>query len=186
MMKLKSVSILIIVLLISGVAQADNWIDNWKINGIPIEKFKEANGRDWAVFSAGVLSSWTVHWLSHVAYFQMEGIDWHQEGTREQITSELTDNQRQWFGRSGFLGQLAVGGILKGIGMDGGYFGMGYHTGSFLEISTYSIIHPLDRYDGGDLGLLRKGGGNACAEYVAYTAASLYLLQPEYYPSDKD
>lgn len=184
MMKLKC--ILIIVLLTAGSTHAHSWDDNWSVNGIPISKFKEANGRDWAAFSIGVLSSWTAHWLSHMVYFEIEGIEWYQDGYREVMTGFVTDEQRRWVGRSGFLGQLAVGGVLKLTGMDKGYFGTGYHTGTFLEISTYSMVHPLDRHEGGDLGTLRKGNGNAAAEYAAYTTASLFLLQPEYYPSNED
>lgn len=167
-------------------AAADSWTDNWTVNGIPIRQFKKTSGRDWAVFSAGVLSSWTVHWLSHVSYLEMENLEWYQEGYREEVTTIMTDEQRRWLGRSGFVGQLIIGGVLKLTGMDKGYFGTGYHIGSFLHVSTYPMIHPLDRYRGGDMGSLREGGGNAAAEYAAYTAASLFLLQPEYYPSDKD
>lgn len=130
---------------------------NWTVNGINISETE-----DKLTMVAGGLTSIAVHWLSHVAYLEANGIDWHQQGLMENIERpwELSDSERGWMGRSGFVGQLLIGTILKYSPWSKTPFVTGYHIGTAAEIWTYPVIpqNEGDIYWIGDTGYVEWGG----------------------------
>lgn len=171
------VIVFILMFSIQAETKARSWTDNWTLNGIPLNEFKTASGKDWFKFGGGIATSFTVHWLGHVIYLETHNINWEQKGFVEHVNDKLEKEEYQWVGRSGFIAQLTVGGILKLTKLDKGYFGIGYHIGSFLEIATYPL-HWQSEKDIGDLNLIEKGGGNQNLEYGIYTISSILLMEP--------
>jgi len=171
---MKKIAIIIFILSIMfvGNVHAKSWYDDWTVNGIAVSEFKNADTKDILLFSTGIGTSFLIHWLSHVAYFESKGWDWEQQGLNEIIKSERTNSERAMSGRMGFLGQLAVGFIISNTKFNNTPFGKGYHTGTFLEISTYPF---MNHYKGGDLSGIEMGS-NSDLEYSIYTTASFLLL----------
>ncbi len=154
------------VLLLSGCA-------GWTINGIPGKKFINADPKEYTELVGGVAVSFLFHWLGHVAYYEINGIDWHQDGLKEiSDHSVLSNSQVQMIGRSGFLGQLVVGTILNYSRWNNSIFATGYHLGSSIEVIGYPITSM------GDYKLISDYGGNGNVEYGFYSLWSLYLLEP--------
>ena len=144
----------------------------WTINGIPAERFRNAEPKEYAQLAAGAATSIGVHWLSHVVYFEANGIEWEQNGLREVVKQDLGGERKRWSGRIGFLGQLAGGAALKYSPWSDTWFATGYHIGTLAEI----VSHPLLwGWDNSDLGYI---GDSAKIEWIAYTAASIWLLEP--------
>ena len=143
--------IMIIALLFATNCFAD-WKDSWTINGIPLNKFKNATITEYAEFGLGIGTSFLAHWGSHALYCEVEGIKWHQEGLTEVFDQRITGSQRRNFGWSGFVGQLALGTIIKFTPLNDTMFGTGFHIGNFLEVATYPAIHGYDEGDIRDMG----------------------------------
>lgn len=129
-----------------------DWKDDWTINGVPLNKFKNASASEYLELGAGIGSAFVIHWASHALYCEIEGIDWHQEGLTEVFDQRITSSQRRNFGWSGFVGQLTVGTIIKFTSLNDTMFGTGLHIGNFLEVSTYPLIHGYDKGDIRDMG----------------------------------
>ena len=127
----KRILVVVSLLLLSGCA---HW--NYEFNGVPLNKVENV-----PLAILGAAASVGVHTLGHVVFLESQDADWQMEGFNEVCYSPLTDNEGQWFGRAGFVSQLAVGTLLKLSPWDDTDFARGYHMGSFAEISTYPIIH---------------------------------------------
>jgi hypothetical protein len=158
------------VLILSLLAMtAAGGCSGWTINGLPAETFKHMKGRDYGVLAAGAASSFVIHWLGHVAYLEANGIQWHQDGLHEKVTDPISETQRQWIGRAGFLAQLVAGMFLFYSPWDLGHFETGFHLSTLLEIATYPSIHKTK----GDLHFIGKSSDT---EWVTYALASSMLV----------
>jgi hypothetical protein len=148
---------------------AANGCAGWTINGIPAETFKRMKPVDYGTMAAGAASNFLIHWLGHVAYLEAKGFEWEQKGLYEEITQPISETQRQWAGRTGFLAQLIAGVFLSYDPWDLGYFETGYHFAAMLQIATYPSLHK----EKGDLDLIGK---NRDTEWVTYAFVSSWLL----------
>lgn len=146
----------------------------WTINGIPTEQFKQTGAKEIAQLAAGAALSIALHTAGHIAYLEASGKDWHMYGTSEICEEPLSHSEAGWFGRIGFLTQLAGGGIIKLYSSKGSWFATGYHAMTLAEITTYPAIHPKSDTIG-DLGLIDRGS-NAEIEWGIYTTAAILLL----------
>ena len=168
---MKKLILTIAIILLATTANA------WTINGIPINQFKAHPGK--AVF--GATASVLAHCISHHAAASLIGKSMRQEGFQEVWQGPYTRKEEAMVGRAGFVGQLALGYILNRAGADRDFM-VGYNGWSFIEISTYKMIHgdkPRDaRCDIGyaDLGNI-NASSNADAELALYINTSLYLLK---------
>ena len=153
---------ILIALLATGCA-------NWTINGIPANRIFEAEPQEFVALAGGFASSFAVHWLAHVAYLELNGIEWEQRGTCEYLLEPTPEKHRQWMGRIGFLGQLAGGLAIKYSPWSDTFFATGYHLGSLTEIGSYPFI---DKGQGDDLDLI---GDTGMIEWAAYTAAAIWM-----------
>ena len=162
---------LVMVLLWCGCA-------GWTINGVPCERFKNMTAADAGYISAGIAASFAAHWVGHIATAELLGYDWHQEGLNEVVYPPTTDSGMAWFGRSGFLSQLFIGGAIKygpwSNDFKRGNFATGYHAGTVMEVVTY----PVDIGCRGDLDLIDRNS-NGMAEWFGYSVFSFMLLDPE-------
>jgi hypothetical protein len=141
----------------------------WTYNGIKGEDI----WADPVSAGAGVLTEIAVHWAGHVAWAQLNGKDWHQEGDREIIDGPLTDAEAAWFGRAGFVASLGVGWAARLMGVDrDDVFWKAYNTASLMEIVTYPIVRG---WNDGDLELMGRGG-NAPLEWGAYSLLAGALI----------
>lgn len=162
----------LLVMLAPGVCCA-GWADDWSINGIPLSRFRDAGPAEYAQLAGGIALTYLVHWGSHVVYMEAENIEWHQDGLAEiYCENGLSDSQHQWCGRSGFVGQLAIGLALDLSPWERSMFVTGYHIGTVAEILTYPATGCAD-FD-----TIRDYGGDADLEYVLYSAGALWLMGP--------
>lgn len=151
---------------------ADKWYNNWSINGIPIKKITRASNKECWKMAGGFATSMLIHWAGHIAFLELKNKPWHQNGLFCEISDGyMTNSNSAMFGRAGFIAQLSVGTLGKIFGDGNSFFWTGYHSGSFLEISTY----PLRLHNKGDLYLISKNS-NRDLEYGIYTIYSTYLL----------
>lgn len=147
----------------------------WTINGIPADKFRNAEPKEYAQLAGGVATTFLVHWLGHVVYFEANNIKWKQDGLCEvHDNGSLSNSQKQMSGRAGFLGQLLVGTALKFSPWNDSMFVTGYHIGTNIEVIGYPLSRPY-----GDFKTIDEAGGNAVAEYGVYSIWSLLLLEPD-------
>ena len=163
-MKTISLTVLISCLILSGCA-------GWTINGIPCDRFKNADAKEYVQLVGGIATSFAVHWLGHVTYYELNNINWSQEGLSEVAHEPVPDELM--FSRAGFVGQLFIGSILKLTPWDDTFFVTGYHAGTCIEVMGYPITVPDGDYAGID-----ENGGNADLEYGIYSTWALLLLQP--------
>ena len=170
-MKFKIVVFLLISFILVGCSSK-----NWKINGIPMQDFK-TTPKNYVKLIGGAGTSFLVHYLGHVVYLESNGIEWHQSGLNEVIDEPISNKDKRWSGRIGFVSQLAGGVVLKfgpwSEDFKNGYFTTGYHIGTALEVCTY----PIRWDDTGDLDMIERGNGNEDLEYGIYSVSSLLLLK---------
>lgn len=158
------VVIFLILITCSGCA-------GWSINGLDIDRYREATRGDQFKLIGGAVTSIATHYLGHVAYLEANSTDWHQSGLCEIVDGDLVGGKYAAFGRAGFIAQLAVGTVLN-LTMPGSFFTDGYDMGSFLEITTHPIIPKPES----DIRAIRDGGANGQAEWTAYAIYSGILL----------
>lgn len=151
------------------------WSDDWIVNGIPLSRFRDAGPAEYAQFAGGVLTAGLVHVAGHEVCASIFGIGIDHDGLFRENFSGLstTDAEKAWFGRSGFLFQLAVGLGLDLSPWESSFFATGYHAGSAIQIMSY----PIRDGDGdqGDLDAIDKHG-SADIEYLIYSGAALWML----------
>ena len=164
--------IMILILAFAMNANAKSWVDNWTVNGIPVKRFVNAEPMEYVELGSGMLASFAIHWLGHVIWLELNDKPWKQDGLTEVIDGYLTDTEANEFGNAGFLAQCLVGTAIKFTDFNDTMFSTGYHIGTFLEISTYPLIHGNDVGDIGDM----DRDGNGTTEHLAYTAWSTLLL----------
>lgn len=146
----------------------------WTINGIPADRFRNMEPKEYIEVAGGVGLSFLTHWLGHVAYLEIQGADWHQDGLSEvYMSKDLTESQNRCMGRSGFVLQLFVGTGLKHTKWADSWWVTGYQIGTVAEITTY----PLHFHGIGDLNTIQNHGGNSDLEYALYSVWSLWNLQ---------
>jgi hypothetical protein len=156
---------IVIAATISGCA-------GWTVNGIRVDDLRKADGSECLKMAGGFVTSLVAHGAGHVAFLELKNEPWHMDGTSEIIDGPLTGESRQWFGRIGFITQLAVGGLLNLIDADRS-FRAGYNVGTVAEIWSYPLLHATGN---SDFRLIDEGGGNGSVEWAVYSAAAGYLL----------
>jgi hypothetical protein len=129
------------------------------------------SGRDRLAYVAGVVTSVGVHWTGHALQAQASGLEWQQEGLREQVESSASAAEMRRFLRAGFLAQLSVGLLAKLNGQDSPFW-TGYYHATFAEVVGYPVFWK----DSGDYHNLSRNGANKEKEYVAYSTLALFLL----------
>jgi len=148
-------------------------MQDWKINGVPCQRFAHMEAKEYAQVSAGIATTFLSHWAGHVACYEIIGASWSQEGLSERYFKEgMSESEHQWCGRSGFIGQLAGGIALKLSPWRDSLFAAGYHIGTAAEIITYPL-HGME-----DIKTVRSHGGDADLEYGAYSIMALWLMGP--------
>ena len=163
----------LLVILAPGMAGA-GWTDDWCVNGIPLSRFRDAGVKEYAQLGGGIALTYLVHWGSHVAYMEAEGIEWRQDGLAEiYCETGMSDSQQQWCGRIGSVGALAGGVALKFSPWGDTWLATGYFIGTAAEIITYPATGCKD-FD-----TIRDHGGNWALEYGIYSATAIYLLSPK-------
>jgi hypothetical protein len=155
--------ILLLLLLLPSPALA--W-DNWTLNGIPV---KQINGVE---FAAGLLTSFAIHWLGHVAYLESRGIEWQQQGLREIVLDPVSDKDWRRISRAGFVAQLVGGTVLSQTKWAKTSFARGYHLGSYMEIATHTAIWG----DESEVHLITAAGGDGLQEQKMYAAWAQLLM----------
>jgi len=167
-MYIKTFIIIIILLFTLGCS-------NWTVNGVRVDK--NINLKSSGKLLTGVGAAFLAHWAGHIAYYELTGLNWEQDGLREIIYGPISDSSMAWAGRTGFIGQLFIGSILKygpwSEEFEQGFFTTGYHIGTAVEIISY----PVRSYDG-DLKLIQKNS-NSLVEWGGYSLWSLMLLNPD-------
>jgi hypothetical protein len=162
-----------------SVCHAKSWIDNWTLNGVPLKKFAHTTPKEKLQLVGGMATSLAVHCASHLLYLEMMDADWHMETENGWLLSEICDSdmshkQTKEFALAGFVGQLTVGTFLNLGTKKGNMFVTGYNIWSFIEVSTYPLIHNDDEV--GDLVLYENNGGDPNKAYGLLTAWSIALM----------
>lgn len=142
-------------------------------NGIRGDDLRNASIGDAAAIGAGIGARFLVHWAGHVAYFEANGIDWHQEGLSEIVETRLSDSEAAWGGRAGFLSELGVGYAMKLLGFDN-KFTRAYNTASMVSIAVYPASNEILVGNGGDFDMIDRDS-NGDLEWAAYTALAIGL-----------
>jgi hypothetical protein len=168
---IKKTIYMITLILLSGCAH----LGDWKVNGIPLSRFKDAGPKEYSQLAGGVGLSFLAHWAGHVVCLESQGAEWHQDGLSEVYTAkDLTESENRWVGRSGFVAKLLVGTGLKHTKWADSWWVTGYQIGTVAEITTYPVLFNGD----GDLYTIRNHGGNADLEYLFYSGWALWNLGP--------
>lgn len=162
--KIKWLSVFPLFLVFAGCS-------GWTINGIPTEKIIQADPGEYAEMAAGAAGAVLVHWMGHVVYYEMHNIEWEQDGFDEIITSRITDRNRRWQGRAGFLAQLLTGTAIDFSPWSNTKWATGYDMATAAQIITYPVDGQPD-FDQID------NGADADIEYAIYSLWSLLLLRP--------
>jgi len=171
---LEYVLMLIIIVVLMMALCVFNGCSGWTYNGIRGDDLRMATGKDIVAMCAGGATTFAIHTLGHIAAAEAMDKPWHFSGLSEIVDGTMSNDQAAWFGRSGFLAQLAVGYGLKACGIDG-YFAKGYTAGTVIEIATYPARHDVYNSGGGDDFAMIERSGDKDLEYVTYTALALGL-----------
>lgn len=142
----------------------------WTYNGIRGEDLKHLNGKH----VVGFAGAYAVHCASHLLTAEMMGKDWTFDGFSEIVDGPMTGSQAQWFARSGYVGQLAVGYGLKIVGAHNNYT-IGYNAGCMTQIMLYPATRNWSPGVGDDLAMIGANGGNEWAEWGVYSALAVGL-----------
>ena len=163
---MKILSILVLfVALTTGCA-------GWTYNGIEGEELRaQISKQEFVPFVGGIITSFVVHTVSHLIYYEYENFSWRIVGTREVISSDVSDSQKRWAGRVGWLGQLSIGKLLNILWEDSPFV-TGYNIGTTVHLVTYPLINTED----GDIAYINEGGGNGNLEHIVYSAISFLPL----------
>ena len=160
--------LLLILLLLPGCA-------GWSINGVPADRFRHMEAKEYAQVAGGIGASFLTHWIGHAVYLEAESIEWNQDGFTEWFnTDNLPGYKRQMVGRSGFLMQLLIGTGLKFSPWKTSLFATGYHACTAAEIISYSTHF----HRSGDFFEINEGGGKGDLEYFIYSMWTGFLLIP--------
>lgn len=144
------------LLCMNSVTLAGDW--NVNFMGISYEQVKQ---RDWKAIVAGAVSSIIVHEASHLLFAEANGggytyINHSGMVTKMQDYYNRSHSTQQMFHRSGFLGQLLVGGVLTAIpSTRHADFTVGFNGASMVHIGQYTLINNDGKYS--DVGHLDNG-----------------------------
>ena len=135
------------------------------------------------MMALGIGSSFLVHELSHVLYAEMNG-GGHFDSSEFVAIMEDYHNQsygvQQNFHRSGFVGQLLVGGILTAIpATRHSDFALGFNSATAINTAVYTISGGFAGDDVSDIKRLDHGEAEGIAYTVAASALSIYNLKGE-------
>jgi len=145
--------------------------------GVDADIFKEAQAKDWAHVTAGVVSSVAVHTAGHWAAAEIFDVDFEFRDyyTKEHVTEYDSDSDLRWFARGGFVLQHAVGTALTSFEATRySWFTKGYVASAAVGTWTYPLYHYGSDYH--DFRLLDDAGGNGDLEYGIYSAIGLHNL----------
>lgn len=141
--------------------------------GVDIDEVAKEEDMKMIVF--GVVGSVATHFAGHYVAAGLVGANIDQQDTRERITNlaELSDSDKRWFARGGFVAQTLVNTILTSFeSTRKSKFTRGYTIGTTLQIGTYPLRRKQS--DVGDLNCLKNNGGDADLEWTLYTGLSGY------------
>jgi hypothetical protein len=160
------------LLLLAGIARAD-WTDNWTFNGIRLSEITHSTWAERGVMALGVATAYGVHFAGHALYLKSQGLEWHMSGLSEIVDEPMTNSQRRWMGRIGFISANGIGWAAKLFGADG-LFWRSYNIGCAFETVSYPLFSGSQ--DGDDIQMINDGGGNGDIEWAIYSVSSLGLL----------
>lgn len=160
--------ILLLILIVFIISSCSSF----RINGRTIEEYTNARGQDYGLMLLGMVASFGLHTVGHLAYLEGKDKEWHIEGIKEIVDDPLTNHQYRQFARAGFLTQLVGGLFIEITPLDRTWFGTGYHIATAGQIWTYPVRHRTQ----GDLCLLNKYDGDPEDEWMIYSAISGYYL----------
>lgn len=130
--------------------------------------------KDMVLMMVGAVSSVATHLAGHYIAAELTGVDIEQRGNKEIVKNydELSNSDRRWFARGGFVAQTLVNTFLTSFeSTRKSKFTRGYTLGTMLGIGTY----PLRWSDEwGDMHYLDEHGGDGDAEWTLYMGFSAY------------
>lgn len=149
---------------------------NYTFNGMKINDFKDFTRKEKIELGAGIASSFLVHWLAHIAFYEINGIEWHQVWTMEVLEGYWTmdDSLRSWCGRIGTVTQLGIGATLKYGPWSEKFKKSKWVTGFHLGNAIESIGYLLTTREG--IQAVNYSGGNGDLEWAGYGLFSTLLL----------
>jgi len=155
---MKKITIAIILILLVSCAGLEKRTDcKISVMGITADDFR---GRDWRVVALGVGASFLVHEASHIIYAEINDgghFDWDRRVCIMEDYHNQSHSDQQMFHRAGFLGQLAVGGILTAIPTTRhSDFTLGFNTFTTINTGIYTITGGRDD-ECSDIGQLDNG-----------------------------
>lgn len=159
-----------ILVCLAAAAISCSGCSGYTYNGIRADQIKDMT---WKHAAGAAVSVFIVHPAGHIAYAQLTGHDWHIEGSSEIVDGAMTDSDAAWFGRAGFLLQLAFGYGAKAAGCKSGFWD-GYNLGTQFEIMTYPLRRNSIEGGGDDFEMMDRSG-NAWAEWALYSALAAGL-----------
>ena len=162
------------IVILSSCALSLCACSGWTYNGIRGDDLRHASGRDIATMGLGVAATYAAHTLGHVAAAEVMGKPWHYAGLSEIVDGQMSSGQAAWFGRSGFLSQLAIGYGMRAASANG-YFAKGYYAGTAFEVATYPVMNRAANSGGGDDYAMIARNGDKGLEYAAYTTLAIGL-----------
>lgn len=120
---------------------------------------------------AGVIASYAVHTISHMAYAEFADIDYDFDAFSEMFNGHVSDHDAAWFGRAGFIGQLSIGYGMKCLGIEND-FTRGYNSAAMFQITTYPAWRSI--IEGDDFELIDRSG-NSTLEWAIYSGLAVGL-----------
>lgn len=117
-------------------------------NGVRGEDIRNMNANS----IAGVATTMLVHTASHYIAAAACGVPMTQDGLTEH-SGPATKEQEFIIGAAGYVGQLAVGYLLKAT-VGSNDFTRGYNTGTLLEIGMYPVTDNWS--EGSDLRCMKE------------------------------
>lgn len=182
MIKLKLMIILLILFCATNSYSA-SW--NIYINGVNLKWLKDAKPTDYLLIGAGMISQWAVHETGHIAYLEMNDIDYnfdcsfsHLSYIEGNITAHSESRkQMRRFAKAGYIVDTAVGLLLNTFDSTRKtYFTKGYNMSHSVGLIRYRF-----RMKEGDFQLMKDKGSNEETFYCSISAISAYnLLRQEW------
>lgn len=127
----------------------------------------------WGDVATGVVSSVATHFLGHMGYAYVKGLDVTVSGTKEILHEPYSDSEARNFARAGFVLQHGVGLVLTSCKRSRDWdFTKGYTITTALATITYPWRHSSD----GDFNMIDDHGGNGCVEYLFFCALSCHEI----------
>jgi len=175
---MKKILVIILALLSFGCAGT-----KFYFCGVDADIFKEAEAKDWAKVSAGVVTSMAAHVGGHYIAGEIFDVDYKFKDfyTKEEVDWECwngetcSNSDLRWFARGGFVLQNGIGLALTSFETTRySWFTKGYVTTTAIGTWTYPFYHHGSDYH--DFKMLDHANGNGDLEYGIYSAIALHNM----------